>query len=112
MKFDDGIVRKLFFFFFCRPTFIRIFKKKSTEDFQSLPYLMALFSSMLWLYYAMLKKDTILLVTINSFGCVIETTYIAIYIVYATRESRVHIYVPLSITTIALFETQGLTYNN
>ncbi|XP_011020821.1 PREDICTED: bidirectional sugar transporter N3-like [Populus euphratica] len=71
------------------PTFIRIFKKKSTEDFQSLPYLMALFSSMLWLYYAMLKKDTILLVTINSFGCLIETTYIAIYIVYATRESRV-----------------------
>lgn len=71
------------------PTFIRIFKKKSTEDFQSLPYLMALFSSMLWLYYAMLKKDTMLLVTINSFGCVIEITYIAIYIVYATRESRV-----------------------
>ncbi|CAK7336110.1 unnamed protein product [Dovyalis caffra] len=71
------------------PTFIRIFRKKSTEDFQSLPYLVALFSSMLWLYYAMMKKDAILLVTINAFGCVIETIYIAIYVAYATRESRV-----------------------
>ncbi|KAJ6713702.1 BIDIRECTIONAL SUGAR TRANSPORTER SWEET [Salix viminalis] len=71
------------------PTFIRILRKKSTEDFQSLPYLVALFSSMLWLYYAMLKTDALLLITINSFGCFIETVYIAIYIAYATRESWV-----------------------
>ncbi|KAJ6307700.1 hypothetical protein OIU76_017487 [Salix suchowensis] len=69
------------------PTFIRILRKKSTEDFQSLPYLVAMFSSMLWLYYAMLKTDALLLITINSFGCFIETVYIAIYIAYATRES-------------------------
>ncbi|PON91838.1 SWEET sugar transporter [Trema orientale] len=69
-------------------TFYRVYRKKSTEGFHSVPYLVALFSSMLWLYYAVLKQNAMLLITINSFGCVIETIYITMYIAYAPGYAR------------------------
>ncbi|KAL2329434.1 hypothetical protein Fmac_017015 [Flemingia macrophylla] len=83
-----GNVISLLVFLAPMPTFCRIYMNKSTESFQSLPYLVALFSSMLWLYHALLKKNALLLVTINSFGCVVETIYIVFYITYATRDAR------------------------
>ncbi|XP_006368075.1 bidirectional sugar transporter SWEET12-like [Solanum tuberosum] len=71
------------------PAFRRICKEKSTMGYQSVPYVVALFSSMLWMYYAFIKKNAILLVSINSFGCIVETIYITIFILYASKEARV-----------------------
>lgn len=77
---------------FCRPTFYRVCKKKTTEGFQSLPYVAALFTSMLWIFYAYIKTGEILLITINAFGCFIETVYLVIYITYCPKKARVRIY--------------------
>ncbi|KAF4365926.1 hypothetical protein G4B88_007870 [Cannabis sativa] len=60
----------------CNPTFHKIYKSKSAEGFQSLPYLIALLNSTLSMYYALPQEGLLLLITINSFGCVIETIYI------------------------------------
>jgi solute carrier family 50 protein (sugar transporter) len=65
-----------------------VYRKKSTEGFQSTPYVVSLFSCMLWMYYAFLKSGAELLLTINGVGCVIETLYIAMYLLYAPKTAR------------------------
>ncbi|WVZ75269.1 hypothetical protein U9M48_023341 [Paspalum notatum var. saurae] len=84
-----GNIISLMVFLSPLPTFYRVYRKKSTEGFLSTPYVVTLFSCMLWIFYALLKSGAELLVTINGVGCVIETAYIAMYLVYAPKAARV-----------------------
>ncbi|KAG9128879.1 hypothetical protein Leryth_009649 [Lithospermum erythrorhizon] len=92
------------------PTFYTIFRKKSTQGFQSIPYVVALFSAMLWLYYASLKPNT-LLVTINTFGVFIETIYIAFFLFYAHKKAKIQTIKVLALLVVAGFGLiVGLTH--
>nr|GLL42195.1 bidirectional sugar transporter SWEET14-like [Ipomoea trifida] len=71
------------------PTFYKIYTKKSTEGFQSVPYVVGLFSAMLWIYYAFLTPDTTLLITINSVGCFVQTFYLCFFLFYATNKAKI-----------------------
>ncbi|CAN1242239.1 Bidirectional sugar transporter SWEET10 [Linum perenne] len=70
------------------PTFYQIWKKKTSEGYQSIPYVIGLFSAMLWLFYAMFAKDAMLLITINVFTFIMQTFYITIYLLYSNKSDR------------------------
>ncbi|XP_031277283.1 bidirectional sugar transporter SWEET10-like [Pistacia vera] len=100
-----GLLGNIISFLVCLaplPTFYQIYKKKSTEGFQSVPYVIALFSAMLWIYYALLKENAMLLITINTFSCVIETGYIAVYLFYAPKKARI-----VALKLVLLFNVFG-----
>ncbi|KAH1094370.1 hypothetical protein GYH30_039880 [Glycine max] len=68
--------------------FYTIYKKKSSEGFQSIPYVVALLSALLLLYYDFIKTKATLIITINCIGCVIEVLYLTMYIIYAPRKQK------------------------
>ncbi|CAA2994383.1 bidirectional sugar transporter NEC1-like [Olea europaea subsp. europaea] len=70
------------------PTFYTIYKRKSSEGFQALPYSVALLSASLLLYYAFLKSDTYI-ISINGIGCLIELIYLLIYIIYSPKKTKI-----------------------
>ncbi|KAL3642152.1 Neuroendocrine convertase 1 [Castilleja foliolosa] len=85
------------------PTFYTICKKKSSEGFQSIPYSVAFFSASLLLYYAFLKTNAYMIVSINGIGCVIEAIYLSIYLVYAPKKEKI-----FTMRLIVLFNVGGL----
>ncbi|XP_057781251.1 bidirectional sugar transporter NEC1-like isoform X2 [Salvia miltiorrhiza] len=85
------------------PTFYRICRKKSSEGFQSIPYSISFFSASLLLYYAYLKTNAYMIVSINGIGCAIEALYIFLYIVYAPKKVKI-----FTMRWIVLFNGGGL----
>ncbi|CAH2080017.1 unnamed protein product [Thlaspi arvense] len=71
-------------FFSPMPTFWRIYKKKSVEEFQPYPYVATMMNCMLWVFYGLpvVHKDSILVTTINGVGMGFEAFYITVFLIY------------------------------
>ncbi|KAG8658848.1 hypothetical protein MANES_03G197300v8 [Manihot esculenta] len=69
-------------------TFWRIVKRKSTEDFDSLPYICTLLNAALWTYYGIIKPGAFLVATVNGFGILVEIVYVTLFLVYAPPKMR------------------------
>lgn len=70
-------------------TFWRIVRSRSTEEFESFPYVCTLLNSSLWTYYGIIKAGAYLVATVNGFGVVAEAVYIVLFLVYAPQKSKV-----------------------
>lgn len=69
----------------CRPTFYRIIKKKSVEEFQPYPYLGTTINCLFWVLYGtpFIHPGSTLVLTTNGIGLVIELIYLFIFFLYA-----------------------------
>ncbi|KAL3720244.1 hypothetical protein ACJRO7_005127 [Eucalyptus globulus] len=72
------------------PTFYRIVKNKSVEEFKVDPYLATVLNCIFWVLYGLpfVRPDSILIATINGVGLVLELIYICIFFFYAPNKER------------------------
>eukprot|EP00250_Pteridium_aquilinum_P012006 c20449_g1_i1 orf=305-1168(+) len=73
------------------PTFVRIFKMKSTKEFSGLPYVCTLFNCLIWVLYGLpiVKPHSLLIITINVFGVAMELFFISLYVAFAIKQSKI-----------------------
>ncbi|KAK4402164.1 Bidirectional sugar transporter SWEET17 [Sesamum angolense] len=92
-------------------TFVRIVKKKSTEEFESFPYICTLLSSSLWTYYGLTKPDSFLVATVNGFGVGVEIIYISLFLIFAPPPTRVKTGIVFGIMNVGFVGAAvGMTY--
>ncbi|KAK5792227.1 bidirectional sugar transporter SWEET2a-like isoform X1 [Gossypium arboreum] len=72
------------------PTFRRIIRNGSTEQFSGMPYIYALLNCLICLWYGfpIISPGIILVATVNSIGAVFQLIYIIIFIAYATKPMK------------------------
>ncbi|TYJ13205.1 hypothetical protein E1A91_A10G035800v1 [Gossypium mustelinum] len=72
------------------PTFRRIIRNGSTEQFSGMPYIYALLNCLICLWYGfpIISPGIILEATVNSIGAVFQLIYIIIFIAYATKPMK------------------------
>ncbi|XP_074313618.1 bidirectional sugar transporter SWEET16-like [Silene latifolia] len=71
-----------------RETFIQIVRNKSTEEFESFPYIATLLSASIWTYYGIIKPGAMLVSTVNGFGAVAQLLYVILFLTFAPPSKR------------------------
>ncbi|KAK4431358.1 Bidirectional sugar transporter SWEET3 [Sesamum alatum] len=73
-------------------TFSRVIKKRSTEEFSCVPYILALLNCFLYTWYGLpivsYKWENFLVVTINGLGILLEISFILIYFYFAPANGK------------------------
>ncbi|XP_042037878.1 bidirectional sugar transporter SWEET3-like isoform X1 [Salvia splendens] len=73
-------------------TFSKVIRKKSTEEYSCVPYIMALLNCFLYTWYGLpvvsYKWENFPVVTINGLGIFLELSFILIYFYYASTDGK------------------------
>lgn len=76
-------------------TFKRVIRKKSTEEFSCIPYIIGLLNCLLFTWYGLpivsYKWENFPLVTVNGVGIVLEFSYVLIYFWFASSKGKVKV---------------------
>ncbi|KAJ0963105.1 hypothetical protein J5N97_028227 [Dioscorea zingiberensis] len=92
-----GNVIALVLFLSPMPTFVRIWKNKSVEQFSPVPYLATLLNCMMWVVYGLpiVHPKSMLVITINGTGTVIELIYILLFLIFSNGKQRLRVFMML-----------------
>ncbi|CAD5328061.1 unnamed protein product [Arabidopsis thaliana] len=87
-------------------TFWKIVKRRSTEEYKSLPYICTLLGSSLWTYYGIVTPGEYLVSTVNGFGALVETIYLKTVVVVA----MLNVFFPIAaiVATRSAFEDEKM----
>ncbi|XP_011046711.1 PREDICTED: bidirectional sugar transporter SWEET2a-like [Populus euphratica] len=88
------------------PTFRKIIRNQSTEQFSELPCIYALLNCLICLWYGMpfVTPGVILVATVNSIGAAFQLIYAIIFIIYADKSKKLR----MSALLIAVFAFFGM----
>ncbi|KAJ0233046.1 Bidirectional sugar transporter SWEET17 [Hirschfeldia incana] len=81
-------------------TFWKIVKRKSTEEYKSLPYICTLLGSSLWTYYGIVTPGEYLVSTVNGFGALVEIIYVSLFLIYAPRHLKLNTIVVVALLNV------------
>ncbi|XP_076891876.1 bidirectional sugar transporter SWEET2-like [Bidens hawaiensis] len=72
------------------PTFKRIIRNKSTEQFSGIPYIYSLLNCLICAWYGcpLISYDNLLVTTVNSIGAVFQLSYTLIFITHADKHKK------------------------
>ncbi|KAI3453352.1 hypothetical protein Pfo_010015 [Paulownia fortunei] len=75
------------------PTFYRIWKKRSVEQYSPVPYLATFINCGLWVLYGLplVHPNSTLVVTINGTGFVIEIVYLSLFLIFSDSKKRLRL---------------------
>ncbi|CAA7024963.1 unnamed protein product [Microthlaspi erraticum] len=88
------------------PTFRRIMRNRSTEQFSGLPYIYALLNCLICLWYGapFISHSNLMLMTVNSVGATFQLCYIVLFIMHTDKKSKMKMLVLL----LVVFAVAGL----
>ncbi|XP_022869919.1 bidirectional sugar transporter SWEET2-like isoform X3 [Olea europaea var. sylvestris] len=86
------------------PTFRRIIRNESTEQFSGLPYIYALLNCIICAWYGspLISSDNLSVTTVNSVGAVFQIVYIILFIIYAEKTEKVRV-IGLLLAVLGIF---------
>ncbi|KAK9293220.1 hypothetical protein L1049_021210 [Liquidambar formosana] len=87
-------------------TFVRVVKKKSTEDFSCVPYIVALSNCLIYTWYGLpvvsCRWENFPVITINGLGILLEVSFILIYFWFASARGKMKVAV-IALPVILMF---------
>ncbi|ESQ48499.1 hypothetical protein EUTSA_v10021415mg [Eutrema salsugineum] len=86
------------------PTFRRIMRNKSTEQFSGLPYIYALLNCLICLWYGTpsISHSNVMLMTVNSVGATFQLCYIILFILHTDKKNKTRMLVLLLLVFVAV----------